>query len=76
MYRLCLYTELVQAQPVGAAMSLHHAKLVESLLARRGPATNVPLLCPHGLMEALRRAVRTPPASLRSAWDGEGFRCG
>jgi hypothetical protein len=50
---LQLYTELVKAQPIRAAMSLHHAQLVEAFFAGCGPTANVPLLRAHGLVEAL-----------------------
>jgi hypothetical protein len=47
-----LYTELVQAQPIRAPMSLDHTQLVKSFLACRRATANVPLLCAHGLVKA------------------------
>jgi hypothetical protein len=47
-----LYTELVQAQPIRAPMSLDHTQLVKSFFACRRATANVPLLCAHGLVKA------------------------
>jgi hypothetical protein len=48
-----LYTELVKAQAIRAAVSLHHAQLVETLFAGCGPAANVPLLRAYSLVKTL-----------------------
>lgn len=54
-------------------MALHHAKLVELLLASCCAATNVPLLGAHDFVEAFGRAVGSSPIPSRGAGDGEGF---
>ena len=52
-----LYAQSVEAQPVDAPMALHHAELIELLLARGCASAYVPLLGAHDLVEAVRGAV-------------------
>lgn len=52
-----LYAQSVEAQPVDAAVALHHAELVELLLARGGAAADVPLVGAHDFVKTLRGAV-------------------
>jgi hypothetical protein len=57
------YAEPVQAQPIDAAMPLHHAELVELLFSGSRAASDVPFLGPHGLAEALVGAIRASAIS-------------
>ncbi len=68
-----------QAQPVHTEsvctpVSLHHAKLVESLLARRRPSADIPLLGTRNISKPFARAVRASPLSAYRSADAEAGR--